>query len=58
MSLLFIKFTRLETLRVEGNGLGLSIVKRVIEKPGGEVSVESRNIPGEGCTFYFVLSKV
>lgn len=55
MSLLFIKFSRLETLRVEGNGLGLSIVKRIIEKLGGEVGVESRNIPGEGCTFYFVL---
>lgn len=55
MALLFIKFTRLDTLRVEGNGLGLSIVKRIVEKLNGEVGVESRNIPGEGSIFYFIL---
>lgn len=55
MALLFNKFTRLGTLKVEGNGLGLSIVKRIIEKLNGEVGVESKNIPGEGCTFYFIL---
>jgi PAS domain S-box-containing protein len=55
MSLLFNKFTRLDTLRAEGNGLGLSIVKRIVEKLNGEVGVESKNIPGEGCTFYFIL---
>ncbi|HET6560129.1 MAG TPA: histidine kinase N-terminal 7TM domain-containing protein [Prolixibacteraceae bacterium] len=58
MALLFNKFTRLDTLRVEGNGLGLSIVKRIIEKLHGEVGVESKNIPGEGCTFYFILPGV
>lgn len=55
MSMLFTKFTRLDTLRAEGHGLGLSIVKRIIEKLNGEVGVESRNIDGEGCTFYFIL---
>jgi len=54
-TLLFNKFTRLDTLRAEGHGLGLSIVKRIIEKLGGEVGVESKHIPGEGCTFYFIL---
>lgn len=58
MALLFNKFTRLDTLRVEGNGLGLSIVKRIIEKLHGEVGVDSKNIPGEGCTFYFILPGV
>ena len=54
-TLLFNKFTRLDTLRAEGHGLGLSIVKRIVEKLNGEVGVESMNIPGEGCTFYFIL---
>jgi PAS domain S-box-containing protein len=55
MTLLFKKFSRLDTLRAEGHGLGLSIVKRIVEKLGGEVGVESENIPGEGCVFYFIL---
>ncbi|MBC8004074.1 MAG: PAS domain S-box protein [Verrucomicrobia bacterium] len=55
MLLLFNKFTRLDALRVEGHGLGLSIVKRIIEKLNGEVGVESKNIPGKGCVFYFIL---
>ena len=55
IGLLFNKFTRLDTLRVEGNGLGLSIVKRIVEKLNGEVGVESENIPGKGSTFYFIL---
>jgi len=55
MALLFSKFTRLDTARAEGHGLGLSIVKRIVEKLNGEVGVESENIPGEGSVFYFIL---
>jgi signal transduction histidine kinase len=55
ISMLFHKFTRLNTLRIEGHGLGLSIVKRIIEKLNGEVGVESENIPGKGSVFYFIL---
>ena len=55
IDLLFTKFTRLDTLRAEGHGLGLSIVKRIMEKLDGEAGVESENIPGEGSTFYFIL---
>lgn len=55
IGLLFNKFTRLDTLRAEGHGLGLSIVKRIIEKLNGEVGVESKNTPGEGSTFFFIL---
>jgi len=55
MVLLFNKFTRLDAIRAEGHGLGLSIVKRIVEKLNGEVGVESQTIQGEGCVFYFIL---
>lgn len=50
---IFTPFERLHQVRAEGHGLGLSIVRRIIEKLGGQVGVESR--PGQGSTFYFVL---
>jgi PAS domain S-box-containing protein len=37
----------------EGSGLGLSIVRRVVERHGGEVRAEST--PGEGATFILRL---
>lgn len=53
---LFNQFTRLDQVRAEGHGLGLSIVARIIEKLGGEVGVETRL--GEGSRFYFTLPLV
>ncbi len=50
---LFVEFTRLQRKRIEGYGLGLSIVWRIVEKLGGTVGVESE--VGQGSKFYFIL---
>jgi two-component system sensor histidine kinase SenX3 len=39
--------------QIHGNGLGLSLVKRIAESHGGKVTV--RSAPGEGTTFVFAL---
>ncbi len=59
---LFTPYTRLghmqdglPLVRARGHGLGLSIVRRIVEKMGGQVGVESENLPGRGSTFSFTL---
>ena len=52
-SALFAPFTRLEQVRAKGHGLGLSIVRRIAEKLGGEVGMESE--VGRGSVFFFTL---
>ena len=49
---LFTPFTRLHA-RIEGHGLGLSIVRQIAEKLGGHVGVESEL--DQGSLFYFTL---
>lgn len=49
---IFSRFSRIGD-RPGRTGLGLALVKRLVEAQGGQVSVESR--PGEGSTFTFAL---
>ena len=52
LSKLFQEFTRIknpQSKNVSGSGLGLSIVKKILELYSAEVKVESK--PGEGSTF-------
>jgi signal transduction histidine kinase len=50
---LFKPFTRVDQVSVKGHGLGLSIVRRIVEKLGGQVGVESQ--VGKGSVFSFTL---
>lgn len=53
---LFVKFQQLDSSfrkKYAGIGVGLAIVKRIVEAQGGEVGVES--VLGAGSTFYAIL---
>ncbi len=46
-------FDRFNTFSEEGTGLGLSLVRRLVESRGGQIAVESRL--GHGATFKFTI---
>ena len=55
--LIFQPFKRAETAgKYDGTGIGLAIVKRVVDFHGGTVRVSSH--VGEGTTFHFTIPKV
>jgi two-component system sensor histidine kinase/response regulator len=53
---LFVPFNLITTIRASGHGLGLSIVRRILDKLGGRAGVESA--PGAGARFWFELPAV
>ncbi|MCB0224781.1 MAG: hybrid sensor histidine kinase/response regulator, partial [Anaerolineae bacterium] len=52
-AVLFTEFTRLGKVHVKGHGLGLSIVRRIMDKLDGQAGVESGS--GQGSRFFFSL---
>ncbi len=49
----FLPFTRFSQAKIDGHGLGLSVVHRIVTKLGGEVAVES--VASGGSKFMFTL---
>ena len=52
-SKIFHVFQHVHTAQTRGEGMGLAIVRRIVERHGGRIWFEST--PGQGTTFFFTL---
>ena len=50
---IFEPFERLHGCEIPGTGLDLAICRRIVERCGGKIWVESE--PGKGASFHFML---
>jgi PAS domain S-box-containing protein len=53
-SKMFQVFQRVQPSKRQGEGMGLAIVRRIVERHGGRIWYESA--PGDGTTFFFTLA--
>lgn len=53
---LFVQFSRLDQRSLDGHGLGLSIVKRIIQRLQGDVGYDAAE--GDGGVFWFTLPAI